>query len=363
MARIAIDARELRTSTGRYVERLIHYLQQIDKTNDYTVLLKPKDFDGWQPTGDNFNKVVCEYKEFSFGEQLGYFRQLRNLNADLVHFPMAQQPVFYSGKTVTSIMDLTTARFRNPSKNPVVFSFKQLIYKWLVKRVAHKSKRIIAISEFAKNDIAEYTQVNKDKITVTYLAADKITESSQPLTKLKDKQFIMYVGRPQPHKNLRRLIDAFAVIQKNHAELYLVLAGKKDALYLQHEQYVKKMGLKNVYFTDFVSEGQLRWLYENTAAYIFPSLSEGFGLPGLEAMVHGAPVVSSNATCLPEIYGDAAIYFDPLDINDIVEKINSVLGNAKLRDRLTKIGHQQAVKYSWDKMAKQTLQVYKEGLK
>ncbi len=363
MARIAIDARELRTSTGRYVERLIHYLQQIDKTNDYTVLLKPKDFDGWQPIGDNFNKVVCEYKEFTLGEQLGFFRQLRGLRADLVHFPMAQQPVLYRGKTVTSIMDLTTARFRNPSKNPVIFSFKQLIYKWLVKRIARKSKKIIAISEFVKNDIAEYAQVSKDKITVTYLAADKINEPSQPLTRLVDKQFIMYVGRPQPHKNLRRLIDAFAIIQKNHPNLYLVLAGKKDVLYLQHERYVKKKGLKNVYFTGFVSEGQLRWLYENTAAYIFPSLSEGFGLPGLEAMVHGAPVVSSNATCLPEIYGGAAVYFDPLDVNDMAVKIDEVLDDKKMRQKLIEAGKKQAGKYSWQRMAEQTLQVYKDALK
>jgi len=111
-----------------------------------------------------------------------------------------------------------------------------------------------------------------------------------------------------------------------------------------------------------VSEGQLRWLYENTAAYIFPSLSEGFGLPGLEAMAHGAPVVSSNATCLPEIYGNAAHYFDPLDINDIANKTNDVLTNSDLRNELIKKGKTQAAKYSWQQMAKQTLEVYKKAL-
>jgi glycosyltransferase involved in cell wall biosynthesis len=111
-----------------------------------------------------------------------------------------------------------------------------------------------------------------------------------------------------------------------------------------------------------VSEGQLRWLYENCAAYVFPSLSEGFGLPGLEAMVHGAPVVSSNATCLPEVYGEAAHYFDPLDVDDIASKIGETLDNEALRSNLIKKGKEQAAKYSWRRTAEQTLEVYEKAL-
>src|SRR5690606_8601175 len=114
------------------------------------------------------------------------------------------------------------------------------------------------------------------------------------------KQFIMYVGRPLPHKNLRRLIQAFALLKEKHPELHLVLAGIKDVLYKRHERYVKKHGIQDVVFTGFISDGQLRWLYENCAAYAFPSLSEGFGLPGIEAMNQGAPVAASNATAIPE---------------------------------------------------------------
>jgi len=117
-----------------------------------------------------------------------------------------------------------------------------------------------------------------------------------------------------------------------------------------------------VVFPGHVSEGQLRWLYENTAAYVFPSLSEGFGLPGLEAMAHGAPVVSSKATCLPEIYGDAAVYFDPLSTNDIARKINSVINSQSLRTQMIKRGRSQAARYSWKTMAKQTLEIYKQAL-
>ena len=122
------------------------------------------------------------------------------------------------------------------------------------------------------------------------------------------------------------------------------------------------MGATDVDFLDWVSDAQLKWLYQNCLAYVFPSLSEGFGLPGLEAMLEGSPVVSSDATCLPEIYGNAAHYFDPYDIKDMATKINSVLTNKKLRDRLIETGKSQVKKYSWKKMAEQTLEVYNSVL-
>jgi hypothetical protein len=170
MKHIAIDARELRTSTGRYVERLLHYLQQIDTSHRYTVLLKPKDMDGWTPTNPNFTKLACPYKEFTFSEQLGFYHQLEQHNPDLVHFPMVQQPVLYRGKVVTTMQDLTGIRFSNPTKNPVIYTIKQAVYKWVNKRVAHKSDELITPTEFVKQDVAAYTGVNPAKITVTYEA-------------------------------------------------------------------------------------------------------------------------------------------------------------------------------------------------
>jgi len=142
----------------------------------------------------------------------------------------------------------------------------------------------------------------------------------------------------------------------------LVLAGKKDANYDRIETEVHQRTIKNVIFTGHVSEGQLRWLYENCAAYVFPSLSEGFGLPGLEAMLHGAPVVSSNTTCLPEVYGEAGYYFDPLDVPAMAAAIGDVLSSEQLRTSLIAAGRQQAAKYSWRTTAEQTLAVYDEIL-
>lgn len=359
---IAIDARELRTSTGRYVERLIHYLQQIDNDHEYIILLSPKDMASWEPSNPRFSKVACPYKEFTFDEQIGFKKQLEQLKPDLVHFAMVQQPVWYKGKVVTTMQDLTTVRFRNPSKNFFVFTLKREVYKWVNKRVAKKSGAIITPTEFVKDDVAQFTGVSPDKITTTYEAADSITDQPQAVAGLENTQFLMYVGRPLPHKNLPRLIAAFGELKKTRPELKLVLAGKKDVLYGRIEKQADAAGVKDIVFTDFVSEGQLRWLYENCAAYIFPSLSEGFGLPGLEAMMHGAPVVSSNATCLPEVYSDAAHYFDPLDVKDMAAKIGEVLNSAELRQELIAKGKEQVKKYSWRRMAEQTLAVYKKVL-
>jgi glycosyltransferase involved in cell wall biosynthesis len=362
MSRIGIDARELRTSSGRYIERLIHYLQEIDTENEYFIFLKPADMEGWQPTNPNFKKLACPYKEFTFAEQLGFKKQLDSLNLDLVHFPMAQQPAFYKGKTITTINDLTTTRFRNYSKNRFIFRFKQLAYIWLNHRIAKKSSELITFTKFVKDDFINFSGVSPSKITVIYLAADEIESKSEPLPNLAGKEFLFYVGRPISHKNLERLVEAFAKLKPQFPNLKLVLAGKRDANYERLEALVKMQSIKDVDFLGYITEGNLRWLYENCQAYVFPSLSEGFGLPGLEAMLHSAPVVSSSATCLPEIYGDAAHYFDPLDTESMTKAINEVLGDVKLRAELITKGAQQVSKYSWLRLANQTLEIYKRVL-
>lgn len=362
MSKIVIDAREYTTSTGRYMFRLLQYLEKIDRENDYVVLLKPGDMGVYEFENPRWQKLETRYKEFTFEEQLGYARQLGRLRADLVHFGMTQQPLLYRGKCVTTVHDLTTARFYNPDKKRTVFYAKQQIYKQVIRRVAHKSAAIITDSAFVKNDLVHFSGIPADKVNVIYLAADPIPDSPVPLPDLQNKQFIMYVGRPTPHKNLERLISAFALLQAKHPALHLVLAGKTDRNYERVARLVTQHKLDNIILTGFISEGQLRWLYEHCAAYVFPSLSEGFGLPGLEAMMHGAPVVASNATCLPEIYGTAAHYFDPTDVPAMTEAINDVLTDEKLRENLVKTGTVQAQKYSWQRMAKQTLAVYKTVL-
>jgi glycosyltransferase involved in cell wall biosynthesis len=360
--KIVIDAREFRTTTGRYNERLINYLQELDRAHDYTILLSPADYDTWQPTAPNFHKLACPYKEFTFGEQLGFARFLYGLQADLVHFGMIQQPILYRRPSVTTMHDLTTARFTNPDKPPVKFWVMQQVYKMVIRYAARKSKHILVPSEFVKKDVAAYTHANPAKITVTYEAADFIPNTPQTVNGLENKSFVMYIGRPTPHKNLERLIDAFAMLHEKHPDTLLVLAGKLDNNYRRIQQAVYERRRPNIVFTDYITDGQYRWLLETAKAYVFPSLSEGFGLPGLEAMRHGAPVVSSNATCLPEIYKDAALYFDPLDVKDMALKIGQVLGDRRLAADLSAKGRALAATYSWQRMAEQTLSVYTQVL-
>lgn len=365
MKRIVIDAREYPTSTGRYIRKLLEYLEVIDGNNDereYVVLLKSADFDAYQPKAKNFSKQIADIKEFTFAEQFKFLRQIRNLKADLVHFALVHQPILYHKPVVTTLQDFTTLRFYNPSKNIVVFKFKQLVYLFVNVVASVKSRHLITPTEFVKKDALRLLKSNPGKITVTLESADRISAPAEAISNLKDTPFLMYVGRSLPHKNLERLIDAFDLLKKSNPKLKLVLVGKKDALMERHLDYAASHQVSGVEATGYVSEGQLRWLYENTACYCFPSLSEGFGLPPLEAMIHGAPVASSNATCLPEVNGDAAHYFDPLDIEDMAEKIDEVLTDEKLRNSLITKGSQQVKKYSWQRMAEQTLQVYLECL-
>lgn len=370
MKHIIIEARDSGTSTGRYVDKLIEHLYALraDYAADsatplqFTILTKPHRLDHFATVAPDFTCLPSPFKEFTFQEQIGLKRQIDALKPDLVHFAAVQQPAWYSGTTVTTMHDLTTIRFRNPSKNALVFTFKQQVYKWLNRRVAHASRAIITPSEFVKRDIVAFSGIQPEKVTVTYEAAEPLPQPAMPVDAVGNRPFIMYVGRPTPHKNLERLIEAFSLLKQDHPDLQLVLVGKKDANYERIADVVKVQAIADVVFTDFVSEQQLRWLYEQCQAYVFPSLSEGFGLPAVEAMLHGAPLVSSNATCLPEIYGEAALYFDPLDVPDMAAKIATMLDDQPSRELAIAKGHTQAARYSWRRMAQQTLDVYKKVL-
>jgi glycosyltransferase involved in cell wall biosynthesis len=329
---IVIDARNMPFSSGRYVLMLVRYLEKIDTVNRYSVLMYPDKMDRWKPTNPNFTAVPCPHKEFSFAEQIGMKKQLKALKPDLVHFSMVQQPILYRGKVVTTMQDLTTIRFRNPAKNWLIFTIKRFVYIFVNIVVAHKSNHILTISNYVRHDVAKFTRVSLNKITYAHLAVDDFDEPEQEMEFFKDKQFIMYNGRPMVHKNLRRIIQAFAILHQKYPDLYLMLAGKVDETFDSYVAYVKELGLEDrVILTDFIPDGELKWAMRHTKCYVWASLSEGFGLPPLEAMQYGGPVASSNASCIPEVLGDAAHYFDPLNVQDMAEKIEQVITDDKLR--------------------------------
>lgn len=359
---IVIDARIINSSTGRYVERLLHYLQQVDTSNDYTILVPSKDLDYWKPTASNFTVKAADYANYSFGEQLGFKKLLTSLHPDLVHFCMPQQPLLYTGASVTTFHDLTLLETYNSDKNWLIFHAKQLVGRFAFTVAAHKNRHIIAPTEYTRQEVGKRLGVSRDKITVTYEAAGVASDQLQPYEQ-PFKEFILYVGQQSDYKNIKRLGDAHQKLLETHPDLGLILVGSKNASALKNEAYFNSKNYKNILFTGFVDDSQLAWLFKNCRAYVFPSLMEGFGLPGLEAMNYGAPVVSSNATCLPEVYGNAAHYFNPTDSNDIVRAINDILTNPTYRDELIANGYQQVKKYSWRRMAEQTHAVYMNVLK
>jgi len=361
MAHIAIDARIINSSTGRYIERLLHFLQQVDSHNTYSILVRKKDQDFWHPTAKNFSVIVADFDLYSFAEQLGFKRFLDKLKPDLVHFCMPQQPVLYKGTSVTTFHDLTLLKTYNSDKNWLSYHAKQIVARRVFKRVAHTSEHIITTSQFTQKELVEYTHIPVEKTSVIYEAAD-VTTTVTKSYKVPFKKYLLYVGQQSDYKNIRRLSEAHQQLLQRYPHIGLVLVGKLNKSALINQTFFAQKGYKNILFTDFIEDDQLNWLYTHTAAYIFPSLMEGFGLPGLEAMAHGAPVISSNATCLPEIYEQAATYFDPLNVSDITRAITEVLGNEPMRLALIKAGYKQVKKYSWKKMAQQTLAVYEEVL-
>ena len=362
--KIAIDARIIRTTTGRYVERLLNYLQDIDTQNTYVILLDTKDFDSWQPTNPNFTKVAIDIPNYSVREQFGFAITLYRLKVDLVHFCMPQQPLLYFKPSVTTIHDLTLLHHKNYVENSkLAYDIKQAIFKGILTFAAHKSRRIITPTKYARDDVIKTLHAKPERISVTYEAADTIQKTvAEPIAIFESKPFIMYAGRTEPHKNIRRLILAHQQLLQTHPDLQLAIPGPKDGNNRMIEQWCKDEGYKQVHLLGFVSEGELRWLFENAQAYVFPSLSEGFGLPGLEAMSYGTPVVSSNATCLPEVYRDGAHYFNPEDVDDMASKINDVLTNSALRSDLIAKSKNFIASYSWMRMAKETLEVYTQAL-
>ncbi len=359
---IVIDARIINSSTGTYVERLLTYLQQLDKVNKYSVIVPNKDKKYWRPTNPNFKIVTADIPNYSFKEQRDFNKLLRSLQPDLVHFMMPQQPVLYRGKKVTTFHDLTLLKsFAFSDKNRVMFRFKQTIGRFVFKSASKSNNKIVVPSEYTRSDMIRTLGTDPNKIVVTYEAADKV--KSQPVKYSQPyEHYILYVGNQSDYKNIKRLGDAHQVLLKKYPNLGLILVGKLDKSAQINKDYFDHKKYKNIKFTGFVSNEERDWLYENAQAYVFPSLSEGFGLPGLEAMNYGTPVISSDATCLPEIYGHAAHYFNPTSVSDMARAIDEVLSDKKLQRRLVAIGSEQVSKYSWKNTAKETLAVYKKVL-
>ena len=277
---------------------------------------------------------------------------------DVFFTPSHYAPIFSPVPTVISIMDLSYIHF------PHLFNKTDLyqLQNW-TKYSAKNARMVLTISEASKRDIIDIYGISQDKIVVTYPGLKK-THSKEgiPMDLLKSYQisgdYILFVGTLQPRKNIERLIEAFSQISFSHKNLSLVVVGKHGWLYEDILQASKKYGVEQkVKFVSFVPDTDLAHFYTHAKCFVLPSLYEGFGLPVLEAMSYGCPVVTSNISSLPEAGGDAALYVNPKDVTDIAKKITMVLDSEKLRKEMIEKGKRHVKKFSWEKTAKETLSV------
>lgn len=373
--RIGIDARfygPKGKGLGRYTEKLIRNLEKVDNKNEYFIFLRQENFDEYRPENDNFKKVLADLCWYSPEEQLKMPRLISKYKVDLMHFPHFNVPVLYRGNFVVTIHDLILLRFptkRATTLDPLFYKIKYLGYKLTINSAVRRAKKVITVSNFTKQDLIQYFKIKPEKIVVTYEACDGV-ESGQlsipePGFLVKNnikKSYILYVGNAYPHKNLEGLLRVYKEFKKkNNFSHQLVLVGKEDYFYRRLKVEAYEMGLLqdgSVIFFGFASQKDLSYLYSKAYLYVFPSFIEGFGLPGLEAASYGLPVVASNSSSLQEILNGAALFFDPKNKDDMVSKIEKAIKDKDLRKEMIKKGKLQVKKFSWEKCAHETLQVY-----
>lgn len=365
MSRIVIDARIIETSTGVYMQRFVHFLHKMnDEANEYIVLMPGKHVEKWQEKLPRFSVQAADQKWYTVSEQWSFFWQLRSLKPDLVHFTMPQQPLLWTQPAITTIHDTTLLRFDNiDDMHPLEYKARKAIFQFLVHVVIWRAARILVPTQFVRDDLVKFARgKHADKFIVTLEAGDPVEAEPEIIKDLAGKKFFFFVGNAFPYKNLKRTILAYREFKKTHPEYHLAFAGKKEFFYEELEKYIADEGIKDVHILGFISHGEKRWAFQNAAAFVTASLSEGFHIPILEALFEDCPVISSNASCLPEVAGDAALYFDPSSTEDLVAKMEQLESDDELKHELVVKGRVQVKKFSWEKMVHETHDSYRAVL-
>jgi glycosyltransferase involved in cell wall biosynthesis len=362
--KIGIDARNDGTGIGRYTFSLIRELAEVDRESEYVLFLSREGFADYAAPGPNFRTVEAAIPWFTFREQLQLPRAVARERLDLMHYPTVTIPLVSSTPFVVTIHDLNYLDPEATSGTSGTDSrLKRAGYRLELAK-ARRARRLIAVSEHTREALVRRLRVDRARIAVTYEAADPPGAISPDPTILEryglDAPFFLYVGAAYPYKNLGRLIEAFACLDGPYR---LVLAGDHETFAAALTERAAATGVaERVVFTGRVSDAELAALYGGALACAFVSLSEGFGLPGLEAMSAGVSVVAADAGSLPEVYGDAARYCDPFDVDSIAAALAEVASDEELRTRLVTLGRQRAAEFSWRRTAEQTLAVYREAL-
>jgi glycosyltransferase involved in cell wall biosynthesis len=368
--RIAIDARKLRDyGIGTYVRNLLRYLARIDQSTDYIVLCQDADLPLVSALGENFRAIPEGSPGYSIREQITVPRDLRRERADLFHAPHYVLPPLTPCKSVVTIHDCIHLRFPQYLPNKLGYAYARGSL-WMA---THRSNRILTVSEASKRDILDYFNVAPEKIDVIYNGIDEgfsTLPAEEDVARVRerfqlDAPFILYAGNIKPHKNLERTIEAFELLRRSREfdQVKFVIIGKDIAKYaaLRHAVHRHKLH-KYVRFFGFVPDQTLAILYRLAAVFVFPSLYEGFGLPPLEAMASGTPVITSNVSSLPEVVGDAALLVDPHHPEAIAEAMRRILTDSTLRADLRSRGLARARQFSWDRSIRRVREIYGEVL-
>lgn len=412
--RIGIDARfwgPKGTGIGRYVKNLVLELEKIDQQHEYFVFLQKDNYKEYEPSVFNFHKVILNSHPYSLKSQLVDARKINQLQLDLVHFPHFSYPIFYQGKFIVTIHDLIKSQFYDQSastRSGIVYQLKHKGYELVIRKAIENSERIITPTQYVKNEILKNYHIKAEKIIPIYEGAEsnfsifppkadqtlvgnfqfskgKITEILKRYN-LEEKKYLIYVGNVYPYKNVEKLLEMMEKIRRQttclagrqadnrqqkkndklltvDSELSLAIVCSRSVFYERLQKRIQEMKLENqVKMLGYVPDEELVVLYHNALAFLTASLAEGFGLTGLEAMAAGCPVICSNQSSLPEVYGQAALYFDPNNINEIIKQISRIQ-DSEFRIQIIRKGEKQVQKYSWQKMARKILRIYEEILK
>lgn len=368
--RIAIDAHSVGNKLGgneSYAKNLIEALAQIDKVNQYTIFVTKRE------ARERFSNRWPNFQVRSTPPHTPFVRipltlsaELRRNRVDVLHVQFTAPP-FSPCPVVVSIHDLSFEHLPQTFKRR-----SRMQLRLTVRRSARNAAQVIALSEHARADLIATYNLQPEKVNVVPLAAPDAfapVRDDNELQRVRqiygiDRDYILSVGSIQPRKNLRRLIEAYYLLRQQQPEgklPQLVLVGKNAWLYDETLQSLKDRDLGSIVLTGYVPEADLPALYSGALCFIYPSYFEGFGLPPLEAMKCGAPVIVGNKTSLPEVVGDAALMIDPFDVGAIAAAIQRVITDSDFRSELRVKGMQRAKQFDWKETARRTLAVYEKA--
>ena len=386
---VGIDARfygPLGKGLGRYTQEIVDNVIAIDESDfyNYVIFLSPDNFDEFVCAKTNVRKELISSRWYTLAEQFEVPYKWWRAQIDLMHFPHFNVPFIKAGAYVVTIHDLILTKFptnRASTLHPSIYWLKDKAYHLIIATAVRFATKIITVSEFTKKDLIDQFGAHADKIEITYEGVANLAKGNDSLfvAKLDNKKtlalynvrgpFLLYVGNAYPHKNLEGLILCFLRLHAKRPDLRLVLVGKEDYFYNRVKDLAKSNNLwqkenhnSPIVFTGYVPDVDLEALFQEATVYVFPSFYEGFGLPPLEAMAHGCPVASSNQASMPEILGDAAVYFDPRDKDQMIKVIEETIDNPDLRKKLIAAGYEQIKKYSWWECGRATGEIYRQIL-